>query len=301
MPRAVVVANLLSGRSHPERTAEVTRVLAGAGWLVDEVPVGDGTGLEAIGAEAIRTGADAVVAIGGDGTAALLAHELAGTPVALGIVPAGTGNVIARNLGIPRSPTEAARVVVGGGRRQIDLGRLSTANHGRRTFAIACGVGFDAHVMRRTPVALKRRWGQPAYFMTAMALSGEIRNMPMTITADGVVREVEAAEVLVANMGQVMRGVEPRREIRHDDGWLDLVVVQASGRVRGLLAAWEAFRYAGPGDRPGGRVLRIRATEVRIEAPASLPVEVDGDPVGRTPISVSLLPAALSVYVPLDR
>ena len=97
------------GRSHPERAAEVTRVLAGAGWLVDEVPVGDGTGLEAIGAEAIRTGADAVVAIGGDGTAALLAHELAGTQVALAIVPAGTGNVIARNLGIPRSPTEAAR------------------------------------------------------------------------------------------------------------------------------------------------------------------------------------------------
>ena len=137
--------------------------------------------------------------------------------------------------------------------------------------------------------------------MTAMALSGEIRNLPMTITADGVIREVEAAEVLVVNMGQVMRGVEPRREIRHDDGWLDLVVVQASGRMPGLLAAWEAFRYAGPGDRPGGRVLRIRATEVRIEAPASVPVEVDGDPVGRTPISVSLLPAALSVYVPLDR
>ena len=283
MPRAIVVANPGSGRSHPERTAAVARTLADAGWIVEEAAVGDGARLETIGADAVRAGVDVVVAIGGDGTVAALAHALAGTDVALGVVPAGTGNVVARNLGIPRAPVEAARLIARGRRRRIDLGRISTPLGETRTFAIACGVGFDAHVMRRTPAALKRRWGQPAYFMTSVALSGEIRNVPMTITADGVSRDLEAAEVLIANMGQVMQGIRPRRDIVLDDGQLDIVVVQASGPFEGLMAAWEAFRHPGPEDRPGGRVQWMRATEARIEAAAPLPVEADGDPAGRTP------------------
>ena len=299
MPRAVVVSNPGSGRSHPERTASVVHALAHAGWIVEEAGVEDGSRLETIGADAVRAGVDVVVAVGGDGTVAALAHELAGSEVALGIVPAGTGNVVARNLGIPRSPSEAAGLIARGGRRRIDLGRLSTADGGSRTFAIACGVGFDALVMRRTPAALKRRWGQPAYFMTSVALSIEIGNVPMTITVDGVSRDLEAAEVLIANMGQVMQGVRPRRDIALDDGQLDLAIVQASGPLEGLLAVWEAFRYPGPDDRPGGRVQWLRATEARIEAPAPLPVEADGDPAGRTPMTVSVLPAALTVCVPL--
>ena len=257
-------------------------------------------GLDRIGAEAVRAGVDVVVAIGGDGTVAALAHELAGTDVALAIVPAGTGNVVARNLGIPRAPIEAARLIAA---RCPSADRPRPALHGgrgQRTFLVASGVGFDAHVMARTPSALKRRWGQPAYFMTAVALAGEIRNVPMTITVDGVSRDLEAAEVLIANMGEPMPGIRPQREIRPDDGQLDLVVVQASGPIEGLLAAWEAFRYPGPEDRPGGRVLRIRAIEARLEAPTPLPVEADGDPAGRTPITVSVMPAALSVCVPDD-
>jgi undecaprenyl-diphosphatase len=298
MPRAVVVTNPGSGRSHPERPAAVAGVLAGAGWTVERVGVGDGARLEAIGTDAVMAGVDVVVAVGGDGTVAALAHALAGTEVALGIVPAGTGNVVSRNLGVPRTPVDAARLIVAGHRRRIDLGRMAGPTGEARTFVIACGVGFDAHVMRRTPPELKRRLGQPAYFLSAAALAAEIRNVDMRITADGVVHDVQAAEVLVTNMGQAMRGIRPRREIRIDDGRLDLVVVRASSPLEGLSALWEAFRHPGPEDVPGGRVRWLRIEEARIEAQIAQPVEADGDPAGRTPIAVTVAPGALSVCVP---
>ena len=251
MPRAVVVSNPGFGRSHPERTAAVVRTLADAGWIVEEADVERRRGARN---DRRRRGQgrrrrrrrDRGRRDGRRPRPRACRHRRRARDRA--------GRHGQRGRSQPRDPARADRSCSADRARPPSPDRPRPDLHARpaatRTFAIACGVGFDAHVMRRTPAALKRRWGQPAYFMTAVALSGEIRNVPMTITVDGVSRDLEAAEVLIANMGQVMQGIRPRRDILLDDGQLDLVVVQASGPFEGLLAVWEAFRHPGPEDRP---------------------------------------------------
>ena len=115
---------------------------------------------------------------------------------------------------------------------------------------------------------------------------------------DGSTREFEAAEVLVANVGSMVRGIRPRLAIRPDDGLLDVTVVAASGPVTGLLAIAEAFSQAEPGRHPRGRVFRARCREIRIESEHPAPIELDGDTEGTTPIDIAVLNQAISVIVP---
>jgi diacylglycerol kinase family enzyme len=164
--------------------------------------------------------------------------------------------------------------------------------------AVACGIGFDADVMDATGSRSKRRWGKLAYLASAIATSGRIRNVSHEITLDGVTMETGAAQVIVANFGRMMAGLSPRRPILPDDGLLDVIVVRASGPIPALPAAWEALRQTDLGDSSGGHAFRAQARKVRIATAHSRLVEIDGNVVGRTPVEVSILPAALSVIVP---
>jgi diacylglycerol kinase family enzyme len=113
-----------------------------------------------------------------------------------------------------------------------------------------------------------------------------------------VVSRTEAAQVFIANFGKMLPLIEPRRSIRPDDGLLDVIVVRASGPLPGLLASWEAMRQTDLGESSGGRVFRAQAREVRIETQPSRLVEIDGSPIGKTPITVSIRPRSLRVVVP---
>jgi diacylglycerol kinase family enzyme len=278
-----------------------------AGWDADAIGTDD-AGDERLAKEAGDNALDIAIAVGGDGTVARVAHVVTGTATTLAIVPAGTADLVAQNLGIPRRAGSAIDVVLHGRSRRVDVGRaLSTAGAG--TFIIACGVGFDALVMRRTPATLKRHLGQAAYFLTAAALAGQIRNRPVVLTVDGIRHELEAADVLIANLGRMLPGVEPRRPIVPDDGLLDVLAVSANGPREGLRGAWEALRDAagdpddgrGPSARRIRQVWRARGTTIDVATPDPTWVELDGDPVGPTPVSISALPGALSVRVPRVR
>ena len=137
--------------------------------------------------EALKAGCDLVVAVGGDGLVQQVLTVLAGTKVALAIVPSGTGNLLAGNLAIPEDHAEAVRVALRGRRRRIDVGRLAIDGK-RRAFAVACGVGFDADVMERTDGEQKGRWGKLAYVANAVLEAGHIHDVPHDITLDGVRR-----------------------------------------------------------------------------------------------------------------
>ena len=216
--------------------------------------------------------------------------------VPLAIVPTGTGNLLAGNLHLPDQPAEAVRVALTGRRRRIDVGRIEVGGK-RRAFTVACGVGFDADVMERTDSAHKARWGKLAYLASAILEGGKIRNAEHVITIDGSRTTMDAAQVLVANLGRVPPGLQVRG-VRADDGLLDVFVIRASGPVPALLAGWEAIRSTGNQNGDGGRVFRIKARKVRIETTPTRRVETDGSSVGRTPITVSVRPAALTVMVP---
>ena len=293
--RALLIWNPRARAGEAAATMAVD-VLRSGGWLVDAVRTGDDDRLRDLAREAVSRSCDVVVAVGGDGTVVEVASGLVGTGVPLGIIPAGTGNLVAGNLGIPTG-RRAAEALLTGRPRPFDLGQIDTPR-GQRYFAVACGVGFDALVMDATRSAQKRRWGKLAYFATALGLASGIANVPHVITLDGVRREVSASQVFVANMGRMARGLSPRLPILPDDGLLDVLILRAHGPAQGLLAGWEAIRHPGLGEHPGGRLLRFRARDVHIEATPDQPIELDGTRAGTTPLTARAVPGAISIVVP---
>jgi YegS/Rv2252/BmrU family lipid kinase len=297
MTRAFVIGRRRKGRKVRSVIGEVRRVLEAAHWKVDSDVVKRDGDLTRKAARAAKAGCDVVVIVGGDGALLQVVPALATTKVALGIIPIGTGNLLAGNLGIPRDTADAARTIVSGRHQRIDLGRV-TVDGSTYDFSVACGVGFDAELMDKTGPGDERRWGKLAYLVNAVRQTGGISNIPHEITLDGVRTTTEGAQVFIANFGRTFAGFAPRRAILPDDGLLDVIVVRASGRLRGLLAGWEALRQKDLGESPEGHAFRAQAREVRIETTPSQLVEVDGTVVGRTPIVVSIVPSALTVIVP---
>ena len=277
--------------------ADVRDLLRRAGWKVDSHVVSHKRDLSRVAKKAVKAGCAVVVAVGGDGSVVRVASALSGTRVALGIIPTGTGNLLAGNLKIPLGHADAAQALVTGRTKRIDLGRVRIDGQDH-DFAVACGIGFDAEVIGATGPAQKLHWGKLAYLANAIGQTSTIRNVPTEMTLDGVVTQTDAAQVFIANFGKMLPMVAPRRAIKADDGLLDVIVVRAAGPLPGLLASWEAMRQTGLGESSGGHVLRAQAREVRIDTQPSRLVEVDGSLIGKTPISVSIHPRALRVIVP---
>ena len=271
---------------------------------------------------AVREGAAAVVGIGGDGTLREIAAALAGTGVPMGIVPAGTGNLLAGIVGIPASMPAAVAAIETTQPRTIDLGAVTLrlvagpeadaaaapgAHPGapgeqQAVFAIGCGAGFDARVMATTPGHLKQRLGRAAYFAQAIRLAARIDAVPYRLTVDGEIIEVEASIALVTNMGQLVPGaIGPRLPIGFDDGLLDLIVVGARGPLAGVRGLADQLFRTSLGGGSGSDSLRLQCRSVKVEADRAEPLQVDGDPVGWGSLEASILPAALDVLVPGPR
>ena len=297
MTRAFIVGRRRKGRKIRDVVREVERLLQAGGWKVDSEVVTRKRDLRRRTADAVDAHYDVVVAVGGDGAVLQVATVLAETKVALGIVPTGTGNLLAGNLKIPHGPAAAVRVLLTGRRRRIDVGRV-TIDGEDHDFTVACGVGFDAEVMDATGTAQKLRWGKLAYLANAIGQTSGIRNVTHEITLDGARSTMAAAQVFIANFGRMLPVVAPRRRVRPDDGLLDVIVIRASGPLSGLLAGREALLQTELGESPGGHVFRAQAREVRIETEPSRLVEIDGSVIGKTPLVASILPRALTVMVP---
>jgi YegS/Rv2252/BmrU family lipid kinase len=297
MKRAFVVGRRRKGRAIGSVVREVERLLRAGGWKVDSAVVTRKRQLQRATTKAVKAGCDAVVAVGGDGAVVRVASALAETRVALGIIPTGTGNLLAGNLKIPHGTVEATQTVLTGRTRRIDLGRV-TVDGKDHDFAVACGIGFDAEVIEATGASQKLHWGKLAYLANALGQTGTIRNVHHEITLDGIPATTEAAQVFIANFGKMLPMIEPRRTIQPNDGLLDVIVVRASGPLPGLVASWEAMRQMDLGESSGGHVFRAQARQIRIDTDPSRLVEADGNPVGKTPIEVSVRPAALRVIVP---
>ncbi len=297
MTKALVLGRRRRGRKIGPVINQTRRRLEDAGWTVTTALVDRKRELRSHAKRAVKARVDMVVAVGGDGAVQQVVRILAGTKVALAIVPMGTGNLLAGNLGIPSEPEEAAKVAIGAVQRRIDVGR-ATVGGKRSTFAVACGIGFDAQVMDATPKSRKIRWGKLAYLAAAVGKLGEVRNVAHDITLDGVKSTMDATQIFVANFGRTGLGLQPRLKVEPDDGVLDVIVVRASGPLPGLLAGWEAIRQRNHGESDQGHVFRAQARKIRIAATPERLVELDGSVAGTTPVKVSIRPKALTVIVP---
>lgn len=242
-------------------------------------------------ARAAAERADLVVAIGGDGTVADVATGILGRGVPLGIVPAGSTNIIARELRIPGRPTAAARLLFGRHRiAQLDVGRCDG-----RSFLHMAGAGLDSRLFQRTDPALKRRLGWLAYLPAGVAA---LRLPPsrFEIVADGHPITAISPLVLVANGASVISPLlRLHPEIRHDDGWLDLLIFDATTPRQ--VAATIALIAAGSLHR-SSQLRWLRARRVELDAHPKLQIELDGDVVATTPATITISPGALQVIAP---
>jgi diacylglycerol kinase (ATP) len=299
VPRALLIANPTAGRLRPPAVEAVLGVLRAAGWAVESALTTGPGDARRLAAQAVADGAEVVAVFGGDGTTMQAASALVGTGVALGVIPGGTGNVLAGNLRIPAAPARAARALLRGRPRPFDLGRVERPD-GSHYFAVACGAGYDARVMAATLAEHKRRWGMAAYVATTLRLMPAIRCAAHRITVDGVEYAAEAAMVLVANCGEVIPPfIRLRAGIRPDDGVLDVVVLRANGLGQSVRAVWALLREAPElGGVPGALAAYARGREVRVEAEPVEPVQLDGDPAGETPFTAAVVPGAIAIIVP---
>ncbi|MGW2401824.1 diacylglycerol kinase family protein [Kitasatospora sp. NPDC001664] len=253
----------------------------------------------AAAARAVADGARLVGACGGDGTVTACADALAGTDATLLVVPCGTGNLLARNLGLPTDPAGALTAGLGGPDRRIDLIRVEGDGLTARTAATMAGTGLDAAVMGSTRQGLKRRLGWPAYLLGAVRHLTD-RHFALTVSVDGgtpVRRHVRMA--VVGNVGTLQGGVRLLPDAVPDDGLLDLVLVQPHG-LRGWAAAARSLLTGARRDAgPTAPVEHLRGRRIELTADRPRPRECDGDPVGDGRVlALTVRPAALTVRVP---
>ncbi len=297
--RALLITNPAAARTRSVTVKAITTMLKAGGWQLDVLATGGPGDARRLAELGVEQGVDVVAVFGGDGTTMQAAAALVGTDVALGLIPGGTGNLLAGNLRLPSNPLRATAAMLRGEPRPIDLGRI-IRDDGVHYFAVACGAGIDARVMVETPTLLKQKWGMMAYVATTLRLIPELRSVPFDITVDGEEFHAEAAMLLVANCGEVIpRVIRLGPGISPDDGFLDVVAMHANSFGTGVRAVWDLLR-----DAPGvyGRdafVGYARGREITIHSPEGpVPVQLDGEPGGQTDFTATVVPGAIRVVMP---
>jgi diacylglycerol kinase (ATP) len=297
--RALVITNPAAARTEPLAVNTVIGTMRARGWEAEVLATGGPGDARRLAEYGVEQQVDVVAVFGGDGTTMQAAAALVGTEVALGVIPGGTGNLLAGNLRIPPAPARAADVLVRGRRRRLDLGRMSREG-GTQYFAVACGAGMDARVMAATRSEHKRRWGMGAYVATTLRLISQVRSTRHYLTIDGVEYDANAALILVANCGEVIPPfVRLKSGIRPDDGLLDVVVLRADSFGQSVRAVWDLLREPRAHGGPGTFIGYARGREITINSPDSPePVQLDGEPAGETPFTTTIVPSAITVMVP---
>lgn len=293
--RAFLVANPRAGRVRgAEGVVHVVQTLKRVGFDVELIAESDPAAVpEALRAALVGQDprASRVVVAGGDGTIRLALPAVIGTDFALALLPVGSVNVLARELGLPLTLEEAARVAAGARVRRIDLGVGNGA-----PFAINLGVGFDAAVVHAVRPGLKRTIGSAAYVVQGLAVLAAHRPRSLRVTVDdALVVERNAWLAVITNITRYTYRFRLCPEAVIDDGWLHLCLFAAdtlTGRARQVVAVLRQRHVGAEG------VEHYRGRRFRFECDPPLPVQMDGDAAGTTPLEVEVAAQAMSVVVP---
>jgi diacylglycerol kinase family enzyme len=289
--RTAVVVNPAKVEDLAELRRVVDGELAAAGWPAprwyETTPEDPGSGQTA---QALADGAEVVFAAGGDGTVRTCLTALAGSGAALAVLPAGTGNLLATNLGLPDDPRAGVKVVVERGRRDLDIGVVEGQG-----FAVMAGMGLDARMLDDASEQLKARVGPLAYVWSAMSnLLGRVMDVRLRLDGGTPLRR-RARSVVVGNVGRLQGGIRLLPDAVPDDGMFDVAVIAPRTLGHWVALAWGVVRRH---QRvPSMEVLRAR--HVVLEARRPEPRELDGDVIapGRS-MEITIRPGALTLCVP---
>ena len=291
--RVLLIANPASRRG-ARLIGRVVRAMEAGGAHCD-VALTERTGHAREIASACGRDYEIVFTLGGDGTAMEVAGALAHTGIPIGVLPGGTGNLLARALGVSRNVERAVHELLHGSVRNLDLG-LVFGHH----FAVAAGVGIDAAMVAETPRWMKRRLGVLAY--TIMATKAALRAVlfrrffVVRVEVDGEVIERRAAAVLFANFGAILEDrLAFGPDIAVDDGLLDCCIFSPSHLGDAIRIMWRVTRQD---FRPDPALLYRKGTRFRLETVPALPLQADGELLGVTPVEITVDPLAAHLLVP---
>jgi len=304
----VAILNPTSGRGRGTRgrarLEEALNTHFGAGTWKIEITLGPGDARR-LARESVTEGASVVVACGGDGTLSQVLNGLvdANGPargVRLGLVPLGTGNDFARHAGIIGAPGSSVQTLAHGTARSIDLARVRLNGSEPIHFINIAGTGFDALAAQRVDAGrghpvLRYVRGTPAYLL---AVIGELRRLNATslrLEIDGVLHEERGLMCAFANSSSYGGGMRVAPDAAIDDGLLDVCLIQEAGRME-FLRAFPGVFAGRHTSHP--KVRMYRGKVIRLESDRPLPVLVDGDVLGTTPLEMEVLPGAVEMILP---
>lgn len=293
-PGVFIVHNPVAGTSDPaDLQAEIESHLAGRNYRIYET-----TGEENIPdivKDAVKQGYRMIWAAGGDGTVTAVANGLVGGDVPLGIVPLGSGNIVAKELDIPLDVTAACDLLVGAQRTRM----LDVLQVGQNYYVLAISAGISAFMMAQTAREQKRRLGQMAYLLNGVRIILSKALWPFRVSIDGQLSVMRASEVIAANVGAI--GYKPIRwgdQVQPDDGKIDLCRVRVDSTSR-LLSVLNGLLF-GQQDHLEELTCTSASQFIEIESRRRIPVQGDGENIGYTPVRIEIVPRSLPVIVPLS-
>lgn len=294
--RALVIMNPVAGQHDPGETralVEQRLIRAQIGYEIRETQeAGDALRWAQ---QAAGDGFDLVVVSGGDGTImeAMSGLIKGGSSVPLAQLPAGTANLLARALGLPTDHAEALEIVFSGKPVRLDVGYLPRED---RYFALVAGAGYDARLIGDASRELKNALGFGAYVVTGIKNLFTLRPARIELEVDGKRLRLRAHTVLIINVGEIdAANVALGPDIHPHDGKLDLMIMSSASLLGALRLALRILtrRFA---DTKGLRYMR--AARIRMSARPPLPTQLDGEPLGTTPLEVEAVPGAALLIVP---
>jgi diacylglycerol kinase (ATP) len=290
--KALVVLNPASGKNSGELIRKaLARYFTGSqiDYEIYETVKGDKPG--DIVRSRLSESFDLVVAAGGDGTVSAVIDGLVGSSIPLGIIPAGTGNLIARELNVPLEIEDAAALITGAHTSQ----KIDAMKIGKRVYVLNVSLGISASVVEGTTHNNKSRFGRIAYILTGIARVFTFRNRYLAVAVDGKTRRYRAAEVAISNCGILAKILYPKGpDVRIDDGHLDVWILSSK-----TLRDYPWYLFEMITGRPAKHLSHFINSEksISIRSNCPLPVQADGDIIGTTPVEIEVLASALTVLV----
>jgi diacylglycerol kinase (ATP) len=289
---ALIIANPTSGSyaQHAGHLAENIAFLRAHGWKVNlrlTVAVGDARRLAR---EAVAAKVDVVIAAGGDGTINEVIQELAGSETALGVLPIGTMNVWAREMGIPLTYAGARDILINGKMRQIDLGRVN-----ERYFLLMVGIGFDGEVIHAVEKKPIKRLGVLGFLLVGTWLGLGYESFRAYMTLNGRLLKKHALQIVIGNTQLYAGTIKYTWQAKCDDGLLDVCVVRKRSML-GRIVVFVDFMLRREQRHQWVSYAKCSSLEIRTRQPVA--VQVDGEPFGYTPAHFTIAPKALKVIVP---
>lgn len=293
--KAILISNPKTGRyvSKRKTVQELVSDLNSLGVEVElKLTAGPGNAAE-LAAQAARNGGTDVIVAGGDGTINEAIQGMVGTQARLGILPRGTANVLARELGLPMNIDEAITIAAQGKSRRIHFGvAIDETTNLERHFALMAGIGLDASVVRRVQPSLKKRIGKGAFWLSGLSHLATWDPHPFTVEIEG---QSYSATFAAVGKGARYGGdlmVTPRARL--DEPLFEICLIETFSRFRYLHLLSYAMREGMPRDKKGVRFIK----SAKVRALGEAPVQVDGEVIGHLPMRFEISPHSLEVIVP---